>query len=89
MIKVFSDFILDLSTMPQTLFLPEGAQVVAVREASDKIYLTALFDATESYGKIRSFKVCTKDDSILANDIIYIGTCETELLGRIYLVELK
>ncbi len=89
MIKVFSDFILDLSTMPQTLLLPEGAQAVAVREVSGKVYLTALFDPTESYGKLRAFKVCTKDDSILANDIIYIGTCETELLGQIYLVELK
>jgi len=89
MLKTFNDYILDLTVTPQTLLLPEDAQIVALREASDKLIMTALIDANETYGKIRAFQICTLSNVILANEVIYIGTCETELLGQIYLVEIK
>jgi hypothetical protein len=89
MLKVFSEFILNLTTEPQTLLLPDAAEVVAVKCVSDKLVLTALLDPDNTYGKLRSFQVCTKDTHVLGNKIMYIGSCETDILGQIYLVEVR
>lgn len=58
----------------QTCLVPSNSQIVAVREELGNLVLTFLSNPNESSNTLRTFKVCTRDSVVLADNLVYVGS---------------
>ena len=85
--KVIKEYLLDkTNTAPQTLYLPVGAEPVAVQDTSRGLIIQAISDFIEQSTALRTFKICAVDENIYADKIRYIDNFESAF-GRCHVIE--
>lgn len=86
--KTFKEYTLDSNSLAeQSIYLPNGAEVVKVEEGDKGLVLIALIDTTTTLSELRAFKICLKDENWSAGTVKYIGSFNS-FIGTKYVVEL-
>lgn len=81
-------FLEDNNTLPQTIYLPEGAEVVNVALTSKGVSLFALVDPLKINSSLRTFEICSTRGKVYADNIKYLGSYVSETFGLRHVLEL-
>lgn len=86
--RVIKEYLLDKTCIiEQTIYLPKNAEVVAVQNTSHGLFLQAISDFTEPTTELRTFKICSADENVYADRILYIDNFEGPY-GRKHVIEI-
>lgn len=61
----------------QTIYLPRGAEPLAVRNTPSGLLLQAMSDFAETETELRTFKICSVEENIYVDAINYIDNFES------------
>ena len=81
-------FLEDNNTSPQTLYLPEDAEVVSVANTSKGISLFVLADQLKTNSNLHTFEICSTYDRVYSDKVKYIGMYFSDTLGVRHVIEL-
>lgn len=85
--KKFKEVLLDNRCLsPQTVYLPKGAEPVAVLMKDKGLVVITLCDASAEDTELRTFKICAIDENIYSDTVRYIGSFDS-IIGTRYLLE--
>lgn len=86
--RVIKEFLLnERMTAPQMLYLPVGAEPIAVHNTSRGLRLQVLTSLAELHTELRTFKIYAAEETIYENKIRYIDNFESSE-GRRHVLEL-
>ena len=74
--RVTKCYLKENTPAPQTLYLPQGAEVVAAAEADGHIALFVITESVPVANELRTFEVHNTDDIINAEKLRHICTYE-------------
>ena len=85
--KTIKEYLLDKKCVtPQTAYLTRNAEVVGVQDTLKGLVLLAVVDPTETLTDLRTFKVCSIEETIYADNLKYIGNFQS-IVGVQHVVE--
>lgn len=71
--KKIKEYILDKRCLtPQTFYMPKSAEAFTVQDSEDDLKLVFFVSVKDSFPVLRTFKICTKNENIYADNIKYI-----------------
>lgn len=86
--KVFKEYFLDKKyNTPQTLYIPQGAEIVNIQDTNKGLVLLAIVDPISSITELRKFKICANDENIYVDTVKYIGSFDS-LIGIKHVIEI-
>lgn len=73
--KMFKEYILDSKCLtPQTMYLPQDADVVGAYFTETCLVLLAIMSPVTNLTELRTFKICTNDENIYVDTVKYIDS---------------
>jgi hypothetical protein len=88
-VKSIKEYLLDCTAVePQIIYIPCGAEVVGINNTDCGLMLIVIVDTLETGSELRTFKVCSKNETIYKETLKYIGVFESNI-GTKYVVEFK
>ena len=86
--KTIKEYLLDKKCVtPQTVYLPKGAEIVAINDSNTEFNLVAIINPMEATTELHTFKVCLPGENLYVDTVKYIGSFKGSF-GLEYIVEL-
>ncbi len=77
--RTIKSYLLDKSSIGiQSLYLPSDAKLVSIQDTDIGLTMFAVTDPNNHRTDLRTFKICSADETIYNDNIVYIGSYKSD-----------